>query len=422
MFYKTTLNNGFRIITVCQKQTAESVAVLVLVGAGSKNETKETSGVSHFLEHMCFRGTKKRKNKIEIARALDEIGGIYNAFTGSDYSGYFAKVGAAHFDLALDWVSDIFLNSALPPKEIELEKGVIVEEINMYFDDPLSYVRSLWDRLLYGNQPAGWPILGNKESVVQMTRKKISEYRKNQYVAKNTIVCVAGRINQKEVVRKIKKVFSKIETKNPEPRQKVLEKQQKPQLLLHFRKTDQAHICLGTRGLKLPHPLRYAQELLGIILGGMMSSRLFIAVREKLGIAYYISTSVDSNPDTGYLVTSAGLHNGRLEEGITAILKEYKKVSKNGVPESELKKAKENIKGKISLLLETPDALASFFAGQELLEGKIELLDELFKKIDKVSKSDILKVAREIFRPEKLNLAIIGPFKDKKRFEKLLKI
>ena len=421
MFKKTTIKNGLRIITVPQKNT-QSLTVLVLVGTGSKYEKKEINGISHFLEHMYFKGTKKRPSTIAIAETLDKVGGIYNAFTAEEYTGYFAKIALSHFDLALDWVSDIFLNSTLPEKEVEKEKGVIIEEINMRQDHPIEYIQILWSKLLYGDQPAGWDIAGTKESVADMTRGKLIDYMKKQYVASNTIVSIAGNFNESLAIKKVKEFFSKIKTRKSIEEPKVVERQQKPNLLLHFRETDQTHLSLGVRSFNLFHPKRYAQDLLAIILGGMMSSRLFIEVRCKLGIAYYINTNSEANPDTGFLFTQTGLDNKNVEKGILTILKEYKKISQKKVPISELKKAKDYLNGKTMLLLESSDAQASFYAGQELLENKILTPKEIFAKIDKITQDDILKVAQEIFRPEKLNLALIGPFKDKKPFEKLLKI
>ena len=421
MFKKTTLSNGLRIITVPQKNT-QAVTVLVLVGTGSKYEKKGNNGISHFLEHMFFKGTKKRLTPLQIVEPLDKVGGIYNAFTGQEYTGYFAKVEVSQLELALDWVSDIFLNSTFPEKEIRKEKGVIIEEIHMLYDNPMSYIQTLWLKLLYGDQPAGWDITGTKENVMKMNRQEILDYKNKQYAAENTIISVAGKIDTPAIIKKVKKYFAKIKTVQTFKKPKVFEKQTKPNFLLHYRKTDQAHLCLGVRGFNLFHPLRYAFEILGVILGGMMSSRLFIEVREKLGIAYYIKTSAEADPDTGYLLTQAGVNNKNIEKAILTILKEYKKISQKRVPILELKKAKDNIKGKLALLLESSDARASFFASQELLEKKILTTKEIFAKIDKVRTNDIIKVAKDIFKPEKLNLAIIGPFKKKERFKKLLKL
>ena len=437
MFKKTTLQNGLRILTVPQKN-AQAVTVLALVGTGSKYEKKEENGISHFLEHMYFKGTKKRPSSMDVAETLDKVGGIYNAFTSEEYTGYFAKVAALHLELALDWVSDIFLNSTLPEEEVEKEKGVIIEEINLHRDHPLSYVEILWSRLLYGDQPAGWDIAGAKKSVAGMTREKLIDYMKTQYAASNTIVSIAGNFDQSLVIQKVQEYFSKIETAKPIEKPKVIdapikpasaigkaeliEEQKEPNLLLRPRQTDQTHLCLGVRAFNIFHPKRYAQELLAVILGGMMSSRLFEEIRSKLGIAYYINCSNEANPDTGFIFAKAGLDNKNVEKGIFAILNEYKKISQKKIPEKELQKAKDYLKGKTTLLLESSDAQASFYAGQELLEKKILTIEEIYDIIDKVTPDDIQTVAQTIFQPKNLNLALIGPFKDKQQFQKLLTI
>jgi predicted Zn-dependent peptidase len=421
MLQKTTLKNGLRIFTVPMKNT-EAVTVLVLVGTGSKYERKETNGISHFLEHLYFKGTKKRGTPIAVAETLDRVGGIYNAFTGDDYTGYFAKVSYSRLDLALDWVSDIFLNSILPEKEIEKERGVIIEEINMTLDNPMYYVQELWSKLLYGDQPAGWPIAGTKENIKKISRHDLLDYRKNQYVAMNTIVTVAGKIDSEGMIKKIENYFSKIKISKPQKKQKLLERQQKPELLLYHKDTDQSHICFGVRAYNILHHLKYAQELLALILGGMMSSRLFTKVRGELGLAYYINTDATSNADSGYLLTQAGIDNRKIEKAISVILKEHRRISEEKVSEDELQKAKDYFKGKMSLLLESSDQQAIFYTMQDILEKKILTPEEIFSKIDKVSREDILKLAKDIFRSEKLNLAIIGPFQDKNKFQKLLKI
>lgn len=421
MYKKITLKNGLRIITVPQRGT-RAVTVLALVGTGSKYEKKEISGISHFLEHMFFKGTKKRPDKLEVAETLDKVGGIYNAFTGEDYTGYFAKVEASRFELALDWVSDIFLNSLLPEKEIEREKGVITEEINMIFDNPMAHVGILWSKLLYGDQPAGWDIAGTKESVSQMTRLKLLDYMRSQYVASNTIVCVAGKIENSHAVNKVKDYFSHISAVPFKLKTKVAERQTQPECMVHQKETDQTHLCFGVRGYNLFHPKKYAQDVLGVILGGMMSSRLFMEVRDRLGLAYYIKTDVDSNPDTGYLATQAGVDNKNTEKAVSVILREYKKISRQKVPVDELKKAKDYITGKMALLMEPSDALASFYGSEELLSKEILTPEQIYAKINKVSVDDVLGVARDIFIPEKMNLALIGPLKDKAPFQKILKV
>ena len=429
MFKKTTLKNGLRIITVPQKDTF-ATTILVLVGTGSKYETKKINGISHLLEHLLFKGTKKRPGQIAIAESLDRVGGDYNAFTGEEYTGYFAKVNAKHFDLALDIISDIYLNSKLDQKEIKKEKRVIIEEINMYYDHPSQYLHNLWNELLYGDQPAGWSIAGTKKSVLGISRQDVLDYINSQYVASNTVVCVAGNISEIskenkepeiEVIEKLKKYFAKARAKKANEKVPVVERQTRPKCLLHKRATDQSHLCLGVRAYNLFHAQRYVQGVLGDILGGMMSSRLFIKVREELGAAYYVSTYVNSDTDTGFLVTQAGVDNKKVEKAISAILKEYKDISQKKVSSKELKKSKEHLKGKIALALETSDAKASFYGIKEILENRILTPKDIYDKIDKVTADDVLKVAKDIFQPRKLNLALIGPFKDKEKFQKLLK-
>ncbi len=420
MFKKTTLKNKLRIINVPQKNT-RAVTVLALVKTGSKYETSKTKGISHFLEHLYFKGTQKRPSSLAVAETLDKLGGVYNAFTSEEYTGYYAKVEASHFETALDWVSDIFLNSLLPEEEIEKERGVITEEINMYLDTPMLYIGEVWKSLLYGDQPAGWDIAGTKETVAAIKRNQLIDYMKSQYVASNTIVCLSGNIPPSSV-KKAEKYFSLIATNKPKTKLPVAENQKKAKALVFPKKTDQTHLVLGVRAFNLFHPQKFTLSVLGAILGGMMSSRLFVELREKLGLAYYVKTEVDADPDAGYLATKVGTDNQRVGQAISTILKEYAKLSKEKISPSELKKGKENLKGKLALYLEPSDTKAFFYASQDLLEGKILTMDQVFERIDKVSQNDILKVAKEIFRPERLNLALIGPFKDKLKFEKQLRL
>jgi len=419
-YQKFTFKNGLRLVTVPMKNT-KAVTVLVLVGTGSKYETKEINGISHFLEHMFFKGTKKRPNTLTIAETLDKVGGEYNAFTWKEYTGYYAKVASKHLDLALGWVSDIFLNSKLEQKEIEREKGVIIEEINMNLDQPQRYVWKLWEQLLYGDQPAGWLVLGEKEVIKILKRQDFMNYLKNHYSAQNTVVVVAGNIG-KNLKPKIRNYFRNINTKAAKVKNKVIEKQRKPGLLVYYKKTDQTHLRLGVRGYDIFNPNKYALGILGVILGGNMSSRLWIEIREKHGLAYYVRTGTENHTDTGWLCTSAGIDNQRVDKSIEIILKNYKLIRDKKIGKEELKKAKDFMKGRTILAMEESDEQAEFYAFQELLENRILTLDEKFAKIEAVTANDIQRVAKDIFRPEKLNLALIGPFKDKKRFQKLLKI
>jgi predicted Zn-dependent peptidase len=400
----------------------QAVTVLVLIKVGSKNETREINGISHFLEHMFFKGTKKRPNTLALIEPLDRVGGMYNAFTDKEQTGYWAKVDANNLDLALDWVSDIYLNSRLEEKEVQREKGVILQELKMYLDTPISYVKDLWDMVLYGNQPAGWPIIGEKENIAGFKRIDLLNYRKKNYLASNTVICIAGNIDSEATEKKIIKYFKKIKIGKAKEKLKVIEQQKTPQALIHFKKTDQTHICLGVRGYDLFHPLRYAQALLATILGGYMSSRLWISIRERKGLAYYIRTSSESTTDTGFLMTQAGVDHQKVESVTNLILKEYKRVKTKKITKSELQKAKDNFKGVFTLALESSDIQSAFYTGQELLIGKIVTPKEQISRINKVTSNDILKVAKDIFQSSKLNLALIGPFRQKTKFNKLLKL
>lgn len=421
MFKKTTFPNDLRVITFPIKATG-AVTLLVLVGTGSKYETKEINGISHLLEHMAFKGTKKRPHTLDIAKELDRVGGIYNAFTGKEYTGFWIKIDKAHLDLACDVLSDMLFYSLFKEEEVEKEKRVIAEEINMLKDDPQSYIGELWEELLYGDQPAGWMISGTKETVKRISPKALTVYLKKQFTGKNTVIVLAGNFKEKTALTKIKKYFAAFSKRKPQDKEPTEEIQTRPRVLTHFKETDQTHLCLGVRAFNVFNPKRYALVVLSTLLGGIMSSRLFIEIREKRALAYYIGTSPQFYTDSGYLLTQAGVDNRRVKTAVAVILKEYKKLKEKKIPEEELKKAKENIKGKIYLGLETSDTWATFLATQEILREKISLPAKECAMINKVTAEDIREIAQEIFQPEKLNLALIGPFKDKKEFEKLLRL
>ncbi len=423
MYKKTTFKSGLRLIAV-PMENANSVTVLILVSTGSKYETKDINGISHFLEHMFFKGTKKRPNTLKIAETLDRVGGEYNAFTSKEVTGFWAKVDKKHQDIALDWISDMFLNSKFDEKEIQREKGVIIEELNMYLDNPMAYVSELWEKLLYGDQPAGWRIVGEKENILNFNREKVVDYYKSHYSSKNTVICAAGAIDPEKIEGKIKAYFKGIEEAGTLGKAKVKEKQKSPEILIHQKQTDQTHFCLGVRAFNIFNPKRYALSLLSVMLGGNMSSRLFIQVRERRGLAYYIHTSVDAGSDAGFLVTQAGIDHKNIEKSVELILREYKSFKDKKVSEKELQKAKDYLKGSTSLSLDSSDSQASFYAVQEVVEGKILTPEERFREIDKISADDIKRVAEEIFISEKLNLAIIGPFQETKKegLKKILKI
>ena len=420
-FTKTVLDNGLRIITAPQKDNP-AVTVLVLVETGSKYETKKLNGISHFLEHMCFKGTKIRPKAIDISSELDGIGASYNAFTGFEYTGYYAKADKSRFDKILDVVSDIYLNQIFDPDEIKKESGVVIEEINMYEDLPMRRVQEIFTTLLYGDQPAGWDIAGRKEVIKKITRDDFLKYRKEHYTASATTVIVAGGISEDEALKKIKSAFADISTGEKKGKLKVKENQESPQILVKHKESDQTHFVLGVRAYNLFDERRYATDVLANVLGGGMSSRLWRIVRGEMGAAYYVGADNDELTDHGYLVASAGVHNQKLLPVIEAILKEFTKLKEKDVGEKELKKAKDNMVGRLMLGLETSDSVASFFGMQEVLSKEIKTPEELAKKIQAVTAREIRKIAKDIFKNEKLNLAVVGPVKDEKRLREILKI
>ncbi len=404
---KKTLKNGLRVITVPRKGT-RAAAVLVLVKTGSKNEEKKVSGISHFLEHMLFKGTEKLSTPIKVAEELDKAGGIYNAFTSEDYTGYYAKVNSEKLELAVDWVSDIYQNSLLPQQEVEKEKGVIKEEINMYFDNPMAHCANVFQELLYGDQPAGWDVAGTKDSVSKITRDDLASYMNSQYTSSNTVIVVAGNI-EPGVEQIIEDKFSNIRKGIAKSCIPVTENQSSPAVSIFEKDTDQTHLCLGVRCHNIFSEKKYAQEIIATVLGGMMSSRLFGKVREEMGAAYYVSTILDDNPHTGVLATRAGIDNSKVEDVVTAIVGEYKKMKEVLVNDEELKKAKDYLKGKTALMLEPSDSIAQFYGMQELLEEKSLSPEQMFDLFDKVTAEDILQVSKEIFTSDRINLALVGP-------------
>ncbi len=414
-------SNGLRLLMVPSKE-AHSFKFTVIVKTGSDYETRSNNGISHFLEHMCFKGTKKRPSNFSISQELDEVGGSYNAFTSREITGYWAKVSDYHFKKTIDITSDIFMNSVFRESDIEKEKQVIKEEINMYLDDPKEKVWDNFFGLLYGNQPAGWPVLGPKENILRFTRKDLTKYRLSQYRAKSVVLIVSGNFKARDVISLVKDYFKDIPKGKAKEKVKTKEKQTKPQLSLEYKKTDQTHLRLGVRGINLFDHRRYALHVLDTILGGGMSFRLWQLVREKLGAAYYISSFISSATDRGLWGISSGIDNERAYLIISEILKEWKKLKEEVISPQEIKKAKENIRGNMLLLTENIHLIAEYYAFDLLYRNKIETMDQSLTKILKVTSSDLNKLANDLLKPNNLNLAIIGPFKDRQKFLQILKI
>ncbi|KKT74600.1 MAG: Peptidase M16 domain protein [Candidatus Beckwithbacteria bacterium GW2011_GWC2_47_9] len=407
-FSKKIFPNGLRLITVPMKDNP-TVTVLVLVEAGSKYETKKINGVSHFLEHMCFKGTAKRPKSIDIARELDSIGAHYNAFTSQEFTGYFAKADAKHFKLILGIVSDIYLESTLPAEEIEKEKGVIVEEIRMYRDLPQKHIHDVFTELLYGDQPAGWNIAGTEATVKSFNHSVVRDYRSRHYVAPATAVVIAGNTTTDLAVGETEKYFQAISPDVKDGKIGVVENQATPGIKMEDKKTDQTHMVLGVRTFALSDKRVAPLRVLENILGGGMSSRLFQRVREEMGAGYYIGASADFSSDHGFFSVSAGVENKRFLEVVSAIIGELKNVKISLLPKAELQKAKDHIAGSLYLGLETSDSIADFYGFQEVMKKKIKTPAEFLEEINKVTAADILSVANDIFQDAKLNLAAVGP-------------
>ncbi|MDQ3076081.1 MAG: insulinase family protein [bacterium] len=419
-FTKKILNNGLRVVIVPMKDNP-TATVLVLVEAGSKYETRDVNGISHFLEHMCFKGTAKRPKGIDISKELDAIGSQYNAFTAQEYTGYYAKSDAKHFKKIFDVVSDIYLNSTFPEIEMEKEKGVIIEEINMYEDMPNRHVQDLMMGLLYGDQPAGWNIAGEKGNILGMKRDDFVKYKKEKYVPEATTIVVAGQVTEKEVMKEVKKVFGELSKKRKAKKEKTQEAQERPEVLVKWKETDQTHFVLGVRTYDLFHKHNATLSILSGVLGAGMSSRLFTKLREEMGVGYYVRAYNDVYTDHGFFQISAGVDNKRIEEVMHAVLEECRKLKNVLVGDGELEKVKECLIGNMKLSLESSDDIANFYGGQELLKKEIKNIEEKAKELRKITAKQIQNMARDIFKDEKLNLALIGPFKEKAQFLRILK-
>lgn len=402
-------------------QDSPAVTVLVMVETGSKYETKETNGISHFLEHMVFKGTEKRPTSLDISKELDSLGAHANAFTGQEYTGYYAKVTKEHAYTALDIVSDVFLNPLFNPKEIEKEKGVIIEELRMYKDMPRQHVHDVFGELLYGDQPAGWNVIGTEDTIKSFSRKHFIDYQKEHYVGKATTIVVAGSFDENDMKTKVAEIFSKIPATEKSQKLPVKESQDEPKVKIEYKETDQTHLVLGVRAPSSRSKDAPTFRVLSAILGGGMSSRLFQKLREEMGVCYYVGSDYDGSTDHGSFIVSAGVDSKRVQEVINVLLEEIKKISTEPIPAAELAMAKDYLIGNTLLALETSDAVAHFCAVQQIVRGEIKTPDQLANDLKKVTAEDISRVAKEIFVTKHLNLAMIGKFKDEGEFKGILK-
>lgn len=431
------LNHGLKLLAVPMANT-NTVTALVIVGTGTKYETKNINGISHFLEHIFFKGTKKRPNNLAISSELDGMGAEFNAFTTKEFTGFWVKSEKKNLNSILDIVSDMLINSEFPAAEIDRERGVILEEINMYQDSPMYLAEDVLEECLYGDTPAGWNVLGLKENIKKITRDDFISYVHSQYGSKNTVVCLVGNLGSSDgqIAKMVNGYFDKGDFKkwgsDFKEKPVVVEKQNQPQIKVHYKKTDQAHLALGVRTFGYNHRDKTIVKMISIILGGSMSSRIWSNLRERHGLGYYVHTNSEFYSDSGYLATRAGIKIEEVVKAIKIILEEYKKIVVKSVEKKELQRTKDLLRGRLALQLETSDNLAEWYGRQVILNhtlartkqqtDKIMSPAEYAKEIDKITVVDIRRVAKKIFTKQNLNLAIIGPFKDKSGFEKILKL
>jgi predicted Zn-dependent peptidase len=418
---KITLKNGLRVLLVSQPSSL-ATTVLITVAAGSKYETKEINGLSHFLEHMCFKGTKQRPTAMTISSELEGLGAANNAFTSEENTAYFAKSRNESAEKILEIVADTYLNSVFDPAEIEKERGVIIQEIKMYEDLPKRKVWEILNKLMYGDQPAGWPVIGPEEVIKKLTREDFVEYRKNHYVPQATILCLCGGSDLEKLTAQAENIFGAMPTGEKSEKLAVVEEQAEVAEKIVSKATDQTHIILACRSFSIFNPHKYALMVLSDILGGGMSSRLFQAIREEMGAAYYVYANDEFLTDHGFLAVAAGIDQTRSEEVIKRIVRELNRFRNELVKPEELERAKEHIAGQLVLSLETSDSLAFFYSQQEILERDLADPETLIRKIRAVTAEDVQSVARTVFKNRNLNLAAIGPFAPDTSFKNILQI
>ncbi|MDO8513762.1 MAG: pitrilysin family protein [bacterium] len=418
-YKKTILANGVRILT-SEMPHMRSLATTVYVKAGSRYETEKINGISHFLEHMLFKGTKKYPGQADIARAIEGVGGQLNAWTDQDHTAYWNLLPFEFAKRGFEVLGEMVFSSLLEKEAIDRERGVIVEEINRRYDDPPSHVYELLIGLMWPDQPLGWPIVGSKNNIQNIKRKDFISYLNSFYQGNSIVISVAGNITHQKVVDGFGSIFGKATNGKILVSKKAYEVQKEPKKSVYFKQTDQAHLALGVRGFGNTDPDRYTWNLLNCILGQGMSSRLFLKIREEKGLAYHISSHIESYEDTGALIVHAGLNLGKLEEAIEGVIKEFKLLRDVIVRPDELQKAKDYLKGAISLSMDDTDSVSGWFGRQELLMPEVLTADQVIKKIESVTAEDVMRVAKRIFINKNLNLAIVAPLKDGNKLQSLL--
>jgi predicted Zn-dependent peptidase len=422
MKYKIkTFSNGLRVLFV-PLPNLESASLTVWIGVGSRFEEKRVSGISHFLEHMAFKGGKKYPSAKAVSTAVDGIGAVVNASTSKEWTNYYIKVRAEKLETGFDVLSDVLFNPLLKQDDIERERGVIIEEIARNNDTPSEKISDVFMELIFGDTPLGRDIAGTQGSVGAITKTDFEKYRDAHYGGKNMVITISGGVGEKRAFELAEKYFGSLPAKKKEKVKKHVGTQKLPSLKVHYKKSDQAHFILGFQGYPRGHRDRYTEGLLSAILGMGMSSRLFTEVREKRGLAYAVSTSANHFVDTGFFATYAGVDLKRIDEAIAVVLEQHYGIPDSQFPisDEELQKAKEYVKGNVALALEDTLAVNSFFGKRVLFMPEIETPEDFFAKIDAVTIAGIVRVAKDLFVPKKLNLAIIGPYKSPGRFRKLI--
>ncbi|MGM0482384.1 MAG: M16 family metallopeptidase [Patescibacteria group bacterium] len=414
---KKTLDNGVRLLTVPMKEHP-TVTVLIMTEAGTVNEPEGKHGLAHFLEHMAMKGGEKYKTPYAVSSTLDSVGAYSNAFTGQEYTGYYAKGHPKHFSTLFDVVSDVYLKARIDEEDIQKERGVIIEEINMYKDTPRAYVQDLFYKAAYGDQPAGRHPLGTRETVSSLTRDDFVNFIKKNYVAQNTLVVVAGNFDQKKVEKEVKESFSDIPSAKPPAQPRVKNPSDGPGILIEKKNTDQLHINLGVRAMKASDKRVPTLMVMNSVLSGGMSGRLFQKLREDMGVCYYVRSIADLNSGHGVLNVMMGVDPKRMGESIDAVMNELRRLREEEVSDKEIKKAKEYLIGKIFLDLESSDSVAEFFVEQEIMKGEQRTPNQLAKEIRSVKAEDIKKLAKSIFTNDNLAVAVVGKNPKKETLEK----
>jgi predicted Zn-dependent peptidase len=410
---------GLRVVTA-RLPHAQSVSCFVMLAAGSRYERADNRGIAHFAEHMFFKGTERRPTSRDLTSTIDGIGGEFNAFTGKEYTGYFVRCAGENRDTAFDVLLDMLRNSKFDPEEIEREKGVILEEMNMYQDTPRDHIGAVYEGLIFGDNPLGWETLGTKETVRGATRQTFLDYVDRWYTPDRMVVGVSGMVGD-DLTPMLEELLGDMQPNGGgsfPPVEHV--RPAGPHVRVEHKDADQAHICFGVPSYPIDHPDRYVLQLLSTVLGGGMSSRLFLEVRERRGLAYYVHGSAHSYTDAGTLVAQAGVDITRIDEAIKVVAEQFERMADEPVPADELEKARAFAKGRFVLQTESPQGIIMFGLRREVLEGQAVEPEEVLAALDAVTVEDVQRVARELIAKDALHLAVIGPFEDDERFSKLL--